>query len=146
MTTTSTEVSVSHLLIPFVNQHKAFPSIPSTLSCPGIFLLLEEHEQHFVLSSFLGTRCSQRRRNHRGCSVSLAGIPPSAPAWETSALVQQLPVCAALRVYSQGGRILLTFFIAGHKEQFFYQKMNKHSCPTFTGIFKLLAFYLISYP
>lgn len=51
--------------------------------------------------------------------MSLAGIPPSAPAWETSALVQQLPVCAVLRVYSQGGRILLTFFIAGHKEQFF---------------------------
>lgn len=102
--------------------------------------------QRFVLSSFLDSWCSQKKRNYRGCSVSLAGIPPSTPAWETSVLEQQLPVCTVLSVYSQGGKILLTFFIAGHKEQFFYQKMNKHSRPTFTGIFKPLPFYLISYP
>lgn len=78
--------------------------------------------------------------------MSFAVITPSTPVWETSVLEQQLPVCTVLSVYSQGGKILLTFFIAGHKEQFFYQKMNTHSRPTFTGIFKLLPFYLISYP
>lgn len=66
--------------------------------------------QRFVLSSFLDSWCSQKKRNYRGCSASLAGIPPSTPAWETSVLEQQLPVCTVLSVYSQGGKILLTLF------------------------------------
>lgn len=35
---------------------------------------------------------------------------------------------------------------AGHKEYFFFNQMNKHSCPTSAGIFKLLPFYFIAYP
>lgn len=66
---------LSHSLCAAVKQHKAFPS---TLSCPGIFLLLEEHEpQGSTLSSavFWAVDVLKRGETTEAVQCHLLGFP-----------------------------------------------------------------------
>lgn len=134
------------LCLTLCKKHKTLPPL---LSCPSIFLLLEEREPLCsTLSSQLSGQLmlSKAEKLQRLFSVTCCESPFNSSLGNFCSRATTSCLYCSECVFPRWQNPPDLFLLLDTRNNFFYQKMNMHSRPTFTGIFKLLPFYLISYP